>query len=138
MSERFLLDTNVVSELARHAPVPAVSAFVGGLDEVLVPASVLYELERGIRLLPTGKKRHGLERWLALWLVPPVRVLPFDAAAALAAAKIEEAARRAGRAVAAADLFVLGTASACDLTVATRNARDFRGHGVRVVDPFST
>lgn len=137
MSERFLLDTNVVSELARAKPDTNVLAFVASLDDVLVPASAVYELERGIRLLPAGKKRRGLERWLAEWLVPPVTVVPFDASAARAAARLVEAARRGGRPIATLDLFVLGSALACDCTIATRNVRDFRGHGVSVHDPFT-
>ena len=136
MSERFLLDTNVISELARAKPDAHVVAFVERLDEVIVPSIALFEIERGIRRLPAGKRRQGLERWLAEWLAPPIAVLPFDAASARAAAKIEESARRAGRAIDAHDLFVVATASVHELTVATRNVRDFRAHGVRVMDPF--
>jgi predicted nucleic acid-binding protein len=137
VSERFLLDTNVVSELARKVPSPRVVAFVASLDEVIVPASVLFELERGVRGLPAGKRRAGLERWLAEWMAEPVTIRPLDGGAARAAAMIEETARRKGRTVAVPDLFVLGIARSEGLTVATRNARDFAGHGVTVLDPFA-
>lgn len=136
MSERFLLDTNVISELARKAPDARVVAFIGQLDDLIVPSIALFEIERGIRRLPSGKRRVGLERWLAEWLAPPIVVLAFDAASARTAAKIEEAARKAGRAIDTHDLFVVAMASVHELTVATRNVRDFRAHGVRVMDPF--
>jgi predicted nucleic acid-binding protein len=137
MTERFLLDTNVLSELARPAPNEQVVAFIASLDELLVPASVLFELERDVRALPSGRRRTGLARWLAELLTGPLSIRAVDAAAATAAAKIEEAARRRGRTIEVPDLFVLGVARAEDLTVATRNVADFEGHGVPVLDPFA-
>lgn len=97
----------------------------------------LFELARGIERLAPGKKRRTLERWLAQWIALPVTVVSFDARAARIAASMETSARRAGRAVDVRDVFVLATARAHGLTVATRNVAHFAGHGVPVHDPFA-
>lgn len=138
MSERVLLDTDVVSELARSAPAPAVLTFIARLDEIFLSSVGLFELARGVQRLPPGRKKKALERWLAEWLATPVTVLPFDAAAARAAATIETTARRAGRGIDVRDLFVLSIARSNHLVVATHNVSHFRGHGVQVLDPFSS
>lgn len=134
---RYLLDTDVASELARAAPSPRVLSFVADLDEVLLSSVGLFELARGIERLAPGKKRRTLERWLEQWIALPVTVVSLDARAARIAASMETNARRTGRAVDVRDVFVLATARAHGLTVATRNVTHFAGHGVPVHDPFA-
>ena len=70
-------------------------------------------------------------------LAGPTRTLPFDHSAALAAAEIESGARRQGRAIETRDLFIVASAKAGGMRIASRNTRHFAGHGVVVHDPFA-
>ncbi len=137
MSESaWLLDTDVVSELAHPRPSENVQAFVSRLDRFIVASVVVFELERGVALLPSGKRKKDLATWLESWLSGPVVVVDLDLAGARAAARIEANAHRRGRAMGARDALILGTAESAALGVATRNLTHFAGHGVRTIDPF--
>lgn len=135
-AERWLLDTNVVSELARPQPDAGVLAFVSAMPSIVLASVVLYELERGVLNVPSGKRRRDLERWLATLLEGPIEVVALDADAARAAARIETRAAVRGRPIDPRDALIAGTARAHGFGLATRNLAHFRGHGVRLVDPF--
>ena len=133
----WVLDTNVVSELARPRPDPRVTALVSGLDRIVVASVVVVELDGGVARLPAGRRKQALAEWLAHWLVDEVTVLPLDREAARAAARIEAAAARRGRAIDVRDALLVGTASVARLGVATRNVGHLAGHGVATLNPFA-
>ena len=87
-----LLDTNVVSQLVRKSPDPAVEAWAAGhpLEDLFFSAVGEAELRYGAAILPTGRRRETLisdiERMLHDAFVG--RVLPFDSDAARAYADI--------------------------------------------------
>ncbi|MDQ3036779.1 MAG: PIN domain-containing protein [Myxococcota bacterium] len=131
---RWLLDTNVVSELAKARPSASVLAFIAGFDLLAIPSIAVYELERGVALLPAGKRRRDLVSWLATILAGPIEIVPLDGPAARAAARIEAAASRRGRTIEVRDALIAGTAASARMGIATRNTAHLGGHGVRVVD----
>jgi predicted nucleic acid-binding protein len=133
----YLLDTNVISETARKKPDANVTAWVIGLPSIALAAVTVYELWSGIQRLPSGDKRAFLEDWFAELLGSGCEVVPFDREAALACAAIEADARRARRTVETRDLFILATAKAGALRVATRNVDHFRGFGIPIYNPFN-
>jgi predicted nucleic acid-binding protein len=130
------MDTNILSELARPSPNVQVVDWVRGLESPATSAMVCYELSRGIERLARGKRRTFLESWLAEILLA-TEVLPIDEATALAAARMEAAARHVGRAIEIRDLLVVATAQAHGCAVATRNVDHMRGYGVVIYDPFT-
>ena len=133
----YLLDTNVISETSRPKADENVVRWLARLPVLLLPSIGVYELATGIWRLPNGKKREFLENWLPELLSSNCQVLPFDRDAALGCAKLESETRRRGRTIEQRDLYILATAKAQDLGVATRNVSHFRGFGVPVYDPFS-
>lgn len=133
---RYLIDTNVISEVARTKPDAKVVDWMRRLPTLLLPSVGLYELAAGIKRLAPGKRRHFLEQWLAGLLESNCEVLPFDRDAALACADLEVLARQQRRVVGHRDLLVLGTAKARSLALATRNVAHFRGLSVQVFNPF--
>jgi predicted nucleic acid-binding protein len=133
----WLLDTNVVSELARPSPNLGVMTLVAGLDRLVIASIVVYELDRGVARLPSGRRKQALSAWLEHWLGESVVVLPLDREAARAAARIESHAARRGRSIEVRDALLLGTASAADVGVASRNVAHLAGHGVATLDPFA-
>jgi predicted nucleic acid-binding protein len=134
---RFLLDTNVVSELARTSPAPAVVGWLSTQRSVCVSSVTVFELSAEIERLRAGNRRSFLEAWLAELLAEAVEVLPFDQDAALSASRLEARARSNGRAIEVRDLIIVATADAAGLTLATHNVEHFSGLGVLVVDPFA-
>ncbi len=132
----YLVDTDVISETTKPVPNRAAAAWLADQAAVLLSAVTIYELGRGIERVHAGKKRQFLDAWFVELLDSAVEVLPFGVEAALAAAQLESDARRRGRPIDMRDLFILASAKARGLPIATRNVV-YRGHGVEVFDPFT-
>ena len=135
-----LLDTNVVSELIRKAPDPAVEAWTAGrpLESLFFSAVGEAELRYGVAILPPGRRRETLASNIERMLRDAFgnRVLPFDGDAARAYADIAAMRRSAGRPVAPADCQIAAIARSRNMAVATRNVRDFEDIDIEVVDPW--
>jgi predicted nucleic acid-binding protein len=136
-----VLDTNVLSALMR--PEAEVSV-VDWLDNqpglsIWTTSVTLIELSTGIEILPRGRRRDLLRQQLdrAFQFIIEDRVLPFNAAAAEAAALLIGARRRAGRPSELRDTMIAGIAIARRATLATRNIRHFADLPVAVVDPWT-
>jgi toxin FitB len=102
---------------------------------LVVDSIVLGELSVGIFALPAGRKRTQLEHWFDA-VAQTIDCLPWDAAVSRRWARLVVELTRKGRTLPVLDSMIAATALHHDLTVATRNMRDFRKTGVRVVDPF--
>lgn len=135
------LDTNVVSELMRDEPHPAVLAWFDRQrrSSLHLPSVVVAELVFGVEDLPQGKRRAALGRALQRWLrMFAGQVLPLDEMAAYAYGKKAAAARRAGRALPVADGYIAAIAAAHGARVATRDVRPYLDAGVEAVNPWET
>ena len=137
-----ILDTNVVSELMRLHPEPAVVAWLDARPErdLFVTAVTEAEVRTGIAFLPWGRRRQSLVEAAdrAFEELFDDRVLPFDREAARAYAAIAAERRKSGRPIAMADCQIAAIARSMSLSVATRNVRDFDGAGIDVEDPWAT
>ena len=137
-----LLDTNVVSELIRKAPDPAVEAWAAGhaLENLFFSAVSEAELRYGAAILPAGRRRDSLVADIERMLSDAFdgRVLPFDSRAARAYADIAAMRRSAGRTVPPADCQIAAIARSRDMAVATRNVRDFEDIDIEIVNPWTT
>ncbi len=136
-----LLDTNVVSELLRPSPNPAVESWVAARPTAELHFSAVgeAELRYGVLILPTGRRRDALALVIEGILREDFegRILPFDSAAARAYADIAATRRSAGRIVAPADGQIAAIARTHGMAVATRNVRHFEDTGIEVVDPWA-
>ena len=134
-----LLDTNVVSELMRRVPDPAVAMWAAGqpLEDLFFSAVGEAELRYGAAILPTDQRRETLVSDIERMLTEAFgnRVLPFDSGAARAYADIAALRRSAGRPVAPADCQIAAIARSRRMAVATRNVRDFEDAALEVVAP---
>ena len=135
-----VLDTNVVSELMRKSPNPAVEAwFVGHpVKDLFFTAVGESELRYGAAIMPAGRRRETLVADLDAMLHAAFenRILPFDSGAARAYATIAAKRRLAGRGVAPADCQIAAIARARGMSVATRNVRDFENMGIEISNPW--
>jgi len=131
----YLVDTNVLSELARPRPAAAVVEWLEHEDAIAISVITLEELAYGIARAPASRGSK-LAAWLEAMLQAIDRVLDVTPAVARAAGELRAAREAAGRRVAQADMLICATALVNGLSLATRNVGDFDGCGVIVVDPF--
>ena len=135
-----LLDTNILSELMRAAPEAAVEQWLADQPAVRVFISAITEAELryGLALLPPGKRRSALAVEIENMLREDFsgRILPFDSPAAIAFAEIAAERRQAGRPISQADAQIAAIARSRGAALATRNAPDFEGCGIEIVNPW--
>lgn len=132
-----LLDTNVISELTRPAPAPPVIAFLAAHEDLWLSALVLHELEFGILLLHSRRRRDELRGVLSEFVRRyEDRVIAVDTEAAIWAARFRADARRGGRTLDLGDALTAGTAKAQGLALATRNVAHFYGLDLVVTNPW--
>jgi predicted nucleic acid-binding protein len=137
-----LLDTNVVSELAKQSPEPAVRTWLGGHPPagIFLCAISEAELRLGVALLPQSKRRDSLRATVGVLIEVTFRerILPFDSGAAIEYAEIVATRRRAGRPISLADAQIAAIARSRGARIATRNVEDFAGTGVDIINPWNT
>ncbi len=132
---RYLLDTNVVSELRKRVPHGAVVAWLETLrvEQILVSAATMGELQTGVELtrLQNPEKAREIESW---WTSVEMSFafVPMDAACFKEWSRLMAGKQDALR----DDAMIAATARIHGLTVATRNEKDFKHLGVEVINPF--
>jgi len=122
----YLLDSNILSELARLKPDDKVlQQFAEHDGEYATAAVVWHELVYGCELLAASKRKTQLQSYLALLLANGLTVLPFDQAAADWYAKERARLKRQGLTCAYADGEIAAIAATQQLTLVTRNSQGF-------------
>ena len=134
---KFLVDANVLSEATKAVPSEAAVDWLRRHEHVVaVNTVVLGELEFGILLLPSGRRRKRLESWF-LNVVEILPVLEMERETARVWAALLARLRKKGRAMPLKDSLIAASALQHGLAVATRNSGDFAHCGVKLVDPFA-
>lgn len=132
----YLVDANVLSEPTKPAPDSKVVEWLTTNEgDLVVDSIILGEMYIGILALPRGRKRTRLERWFEE-VVQTIDCLPWDAAISRRWAALVADLKRKGEAVPLLDGMIAATALHHDLTIATRNTRDFKKTGVKTLNPF--
>lgn len=133
----YLVDTNVLSELRRKQPNPQVVAWLHARPPQVLFLSVLTlgEIRKGLEGLADATRRQAIADWLEVELPHYFagRLLPLDAHTADRWGRLMAS---AGRPLPAIDGLLAATALQHDLTLVTRNTRDFSGLGLRLVNPW--
>ncbi|MGH2908988.1 MAG: type II toxin-antitoxin system VapC family toxin [Solirubrobacteraceae bacterium] len=134
-----VLDTNIVSELAKPTPNPAVVAWVDAQIDLAITAPSVGELRFGVARLPEGQRNAALTQAIDELLADDLDglVLAFDVTSADAYGLIVAARERAGRPIGIADAQIAAICGVNDAALATRNVRDFRDTGIEIVDPWN-
>jgi toxin FitB len=134
--KRYLLDTNVVSELRKSRPHGAVVAWMEGLtvEQVFISAVTMGELQAGVELI--RKQDVAKAREIDIWLTALEKSFAF---VAMDASCFREWSRlMAGKQETLRDdAMIAATARVHNLTVSTRNEKDFWQFGVDIYNPFT-
>ena len=136
-----LIDTNVLSEARRLEPNRGIIEWLDSLDEDRAFISVisLAEIRRGVALMDKGRRRDALAEWLTHDLVERFagRILAIDDRVAIAWGDLMAEAKRRGIGLASMDGLLAATAVVHDLTLVTRNVRDFQDFELKLFDPWT-
>ena len=137
---RFLLDTNIISNVTKPAPSEALLAWMADQfdQDLYISSLTVAEIQRGVLEKPAGKRRRELEAWFSGPEGPQAlfagRVLPFDEKAGLVWGRLMADGKARGRPRSALDMIIAGVAEANDCIVVTNNEKDFAG--VRIINPL--
>ncbi|MGA9305009.1 MAG: type II toxin-antitoxin system VapC family toxin [Candidatus Sulfotelmatobacter sp.] len=132
---RYLLDTNIISEIRKPKPHGAVVKWFEGLrhEQICLSAVTLGELQEGVERTrkQDAAKASAIEAWVNE-LENSSTVLPMDGRCFRQMARM-----MVGRQEHLLyDVMIAATARLHGLTVATRNEKDFRHLGIAIFNPF--
>lgn len=135
-----VLDTNIISEVMRPQPDPAVIQWLDQQETSLLYLTTitLAEIRYGPGILPDGERKQRLINRFEAYVDKAFegRILDFTADAASRYADIMANRRKAGLPMSMADGQIAAIASARHFAVATRNIRDFERCGLELINPF--
>jgi toxin FitB len=137
---RYLLDTNIISNIVKPAPSESLMTWMAEqIDQDLHIASLtVAEIRRGVLEKPAGKRRNRLEAWFAGPEGPQMlfagRILPLDEKAGLIWARLMADGKAKGQPRSALDTIIAAVAEANACVVVTDNEKDFAG--IEVLNPM--
>ncbi len=129
----FLVDTNVISELARPQPNPGVLAWVGKVKNVALSVITVEEIFFGLAWKPSAR----IQAWFEAFLDAYCQILQISPEIAKACGRLRGELQSKGISRSQADMFIAATAQIHQLTLVTRNVRDFEGCGIALLNPFN-
>ena len=130
---RYLLDTNIISNVTKPSPSTALLEWMAEQadNDLFISALTVGEIRRRLLEKSAGKKRTLLEAWFTGPEGPQAlfagRVLPFDEKAGLIWARLMADGTAKGRPRSALDMIVAAAAEANGCVVVTDNEKDFTG-----------
>lgn len=139
----FLLDTNVISELFRPTPNPAVLAWYDQTPqrELFLSAITVAELDQGVALLPEGRRKTLLREAVTTLVEVDFRdrVLSFDLAVAWRYGSFVEERSRQGLSISVNNVLIAAIALSRRCVLVTRNQKDFSGVAkLKLFNPFES
>ena len=127
-----LCDTNIISELARPQPNAGVWTWASQHQNIQISTITLDELYFGLSWRPNPRIR----LWLDGFLNDYCTVLPVTDQIACYAGEVRGTLQAKGQPRTQADMIIAATAAVHNLTLVTRNEKDFLSCGIAVINPF--
>jgi len=138
---KYLLDTNIISELIAKNPNSGVVSFVKSLDEELIFLSVITigEIKLGIENIDDSSvKKEFLRNWFYHDLMNRFKnkIVDIDSDIIFSWAKISNKLKKCGKPMPIMDSLIASTCLAKNFILITRNIKDFENIEIEVVNPF--
>ena len=127
-----LCDTNVISELMRRSANSKVFEWATTQEEFRLSVISLEEIFCGLEHKKLSKKRDWFEKFITCYCA----ILPVDTGIAMRAGQERGRFLAQGMVRTQADMIIAATAWKYELTVVTRNTKDFAGCGIPLFNPF--
>lgn len=138
---KYLLDTNVISELIAPKPNPKVIQWIDQLDPNMVYLSVITigEIRKGIEKLASSKKREAIAEWLENDLLVRFqgRILEITVQTMLTWGELTGRLAKQGKPMNAIDSLIAAIALQGNYVLVTRNVDDFQNTDVNVFNPWA-
>jgi hypothetical protein len=135
---RYLLDTNVISQITKDRPNEHVLRWLDDQEEedLFLSVATLLEIRTGIELSSVGKKRDELELWLVHTLPERFddRIIPVERHTADLTGRIIARSRNEGWEMESMDALIGATAMVHGMGLATLNRTHFERLGVELVE----
>lgn len=135
-----LLDTNIISEMMKSSPAENVLDWMDQQvsSELYVSTITIAEIVYGLHVLAKGKRRRALEQTFENTIAEAFkgRLLSFDEPATKIYGKIMGKRKELGLPMSAPDGQIAAIALNNQMTLATRNIKDFRGCSLQLINPF--
>ncbi len=136
-----ILDTNVISEPLKPSPDPSVIRWLDRQSPATLYVTTISQAEllAGVSALPAGRRRTELRKVIdkELGFLFADLILPVGERSAEAYAQVVPAANAAGNRIDFADAAIGAIAVEHNYILATRNAADFKGTSVKLLNPWS-
>jgi len=129
----FLIDTNIASELLRPRPHPGVTQWLSTQSSFAISAICVHESIFGL----AHKNNRALLAAYENFIDTFCTVLPVDDAIARRAGTLRGNLARQGFVRSLPDMLIAATAQHHNLTLVTRNTRDFENCGIGLLNPFT-
>ena len=138
MGMKYLLDTNILSEVAKPRPAPSVLAKLEQYSgQYCTSVTVWHELHYGVQRMVESKRRQQLQDYLDTLDNAGLPILPYEKPAGEWLAQERGRLSKQGIAVALPDGEIAAVAAVNRLTLVTRNTADFSAfRGIEVDDWF--
>lgn len=137
---KFVLDTNVVSEITSLRPAVSVMNWIGAQakEDLFTTSVTVHEVRYGISLMPIGRRRQVLEADLEKLLSGYFngKVMVLDSDAARVSGEVAARGKLTGSQIGLGDCMIAGIAIANNASVVTRNVKHFATTGATIVNPW--
>ncbi len=127
-----LCDTNIISELARPQPNKKVWIWASQHQHIHISCITVDELYFGLSWQPNPRIR----LWLDDFLEDYCTILAVSNKVARYAGESRGNLQAQGKTRTQADMLIAATAAVHNLTLVTRNTKDFEFCGIRLLNPF--
>ena len=138
---KYLLDTNIISELISKSPNREVVNFISGIDEESLYLSVITigEIKAGIEKLDDGKKKDKLLYWLENELLVRFnnRIVDIDTEVMLQWGCNNTKLKKLAKPLPVMDSIIGSIAQVKSLILLTRNEKDFKNLDIKIINPFN-
>ena len=128
----FLCDTNVVSEFVRPRPSPALLEWAEEVPSILVSSVTVEEIFHGLGWKPNPRILTAVEAFLA----ERCELVPVSPEIARRSGGMRGAFQARGKTRSLPDMLIAATAQVHQLTLVTRNVRDFEDCAISLFNPL--